>query len=131
MNSDAPTPPSELTIYYDGGCPLCRREIGFYRQLEGAQRCQWQDISAGTDDTLDADLTRADALAVFHVRDAQGRLHRGADAFALLLSQFPTTRWLGRALSWRLLRPLAALGYRLFLYLRPLWRKPERTGGPS
>ena len=29
-----PSPePSQLTVLYDGACPLCRREIGIYRGL--------------------------------------------------------------------------------------------------
>ena len=28
---------SPLTVLYDGGCPLCRREIGVYRGLQPLQ----------------------------------------------------------------------------------------------
>ncbi len=31
----------ELTIYYDGICPLCRREIALYRRLCVADRLPW------------------------------------------------------------------------------------------
>ena len=31
--SAQPQPP--LTVYYDGACPVCRREIGFYRKRTG------------------------------------------------------------------------------------------------
>ena len=37
----------ELTIYYDGSCPLCRREIAFYRRQPGSERLDWMDVSAG------------------------------------------------------------------------------------
>ena len=40
------TPPA-LTIYYDGSCPLCRREIAFYRRLRATMRLDWVDVSQG------------------------------------------------------------------------------------
>ena len=34
-----------FTIFYDGSCPLCRREIGFYQKQIGADQLTWQDVS--------------------------------------------------------------------------------------
>ena len=33
------------TLYYDGACPLCAREIAFYRNLKGASDIRWTDVS--------------------------------------------------------------------------------------
>ena len=51
-----------LTVYYDGACPLCRREIGFYRDCRGAEAVAWVDI-AGSAEAPAPDLPRAAALA--------------------------------------------------------------------
>ena len=32
-------------MFYDGGCPLCSREIKHYRRLDSAGRIDWIDIS--------------------------------------------------------------------------------------
>jgi predicted DCC family thiol-disulfide oxidoreductase YuxK len=37
-----------LTVYYDGGCPICAREIGFYRARPGAEGFDWVNV-AGVD----------------------------------------------------------------------------------
>ncbi|NDD03179.1 MAG: DUF393 domain-containing protein, partial [Betaproteobacteria bacterium] len=34
-----------LTIYYDGSCPLCRREIAFYKSNPDAAQLVWHDVS--------------------------------------------------------------------------------------
>lgn len=107
----------ELTIYFDGSCPLCRREIAFYRRLRGAERLQWLDVSAGA--PLGQDLSCEAAMRRFHVRDAQGRLLSGGAAFARLWRALPSWRVLG----WLCACPPMSLGlewaYRAFLPLRP------------
>ncbi|MEC8288896.1 MAG: DCC1-like thiol-disulfide oxidoreductase family protein, partial [Pseudomonadota bacterium] len=34
-----------LTVYYDGGCPMCAREVGMYRSLKGAESIKWVNLS--------------------------------------------------------------------------------------
>ncbi|AWN53039.1 DUF393 domain-containing protein [Methylobacterium sp. 17Sr1-1] len=127
--------PDDLTVYYDGACPLCRTEIGHYRGCAGAERVRFVDLATLHDDaSLGPGLDRAAAQARFHVREADGRLVSGAAAFARLWRRLPAWRWLGRLVEVRVLgcRPvllLAEAAYRLFLPLRPcLARGLSRSG---
>ncbi len=111
-----------LTVYYDGGCPVCRREIAMYQRQPGAERCAWVDASSVQDEAIAEDLSRADALARMHVRRADGQLVDGAAAFIALWQALPSTRWLGRVAGVPPLPWLLELGYRGFLRVRRLWR---------
>lgn len=106
-----------LTVYFDGSCPLCRREIALYRRLPQAAQLAWVDVSAGQ--ALGEDLSCAAAMARFHVRDPQGRLFSGAAAFSLMWRQFPGWRWLGYLSAWPPLSWVFELAYRAFLPVRP------------
>jgi predicted DCC family thiol-disulfide oxidoreductase YuxK len=106
-----------ISVYYDGSCPLCSREISFYRKRRGAESVAWVDVSQPRN--LPADLSRAEAMARFHVRDANGRLVDGGYAFAELWKQFPVFRWAGVFFSSPATRWILALGYNVFLPFRP------------
>ncbi len=122
MGNQRKTGAGTLTVYYDGACPLCRREIATYQGMQGGNAVDWQDVSRAGE-VVDADLSRCDALERMHVRTESGELVSGAKAFALMWQAFPRTRWLGRVAATRpalwILEPL----YRGFLRVRPFWRK--------
>lgn len=109
--------PPRLTVYFDGSCPLCRREIALYRRLPQAQSLLWVDVSEGQ--ALGENLSCTAAMARFHVRDPQGRLYSGAAAFSLMWRAFPSWRWLGWCSAWPPMSWLFELFYRAFLPLRP------------
>ena len=122
-----PVPPAAtpaLTVYYDGACPVCSREIAHYQRQPGAQACHWVDAAHCPPDALGPGLARAQALGRFHVRLPDGRLLDGAAGFAALWQALPAWRWLGRLAQAAPVRPLAALAYSSFLLLRRLWRRP-------
>lgn len=111
--------PQRLCVFYDGTCPLCRREIAFYRAMKGAEALDWIDISDASVEQLPEGLTRERAMARFHVAAPGTGLLDGGDAFAALWSALPRTRWIGRIASLRVVRPLVRLGYEAFLKFRP------------
>jgi predicted DCC family thiol-disulfide oxidoreductase YuxK len=111
-----------LTVYYDGACPLCQREIRAYKAMPGAEQMQWQDVAEGPEQ-IAPDLQRGEALARMHVRKADGTLVSGAEAFAMMWQVFPKTRWLGKLAATRPSLWILEPAYRGFLWLRPLWRK--------
>jgi predicted DCC family thiol-disulfide oxidoreductase YuxK len=110
-----------LTVLYDGACPLCRREIGIYRGLQPRRSDSpvcFADVSDATL-PLPPGTTREQLLARFHVRDRDGELLSGAQAFLALWAALPGWHWLamvGRVpgAAWVMERT-----YRLFLRWRP------------
>lgn len=126
-----------LTVLYDGACPLCRREIGLYRGLPAAQPLCFADVS-DPGQVLPAGTTRAQLLARFHVRHADGRLDSGARAFLALWAALPGWRWLARLGALPGAEGLLESGYRAFLRLRPAMQgvatrleRRGRRGTPS
>jgi predicted DCC family thiol-disulfide oxidoreductase YuxK len=56
-----------LTVWHDGGCPLCRREIALMRRLDGRGAISFIDASDGTSV---CPRDRAELLARFHARNS-------------------------------------------------------------
>jgi predicted DCC family thiol-disulfide oxidoreductase YuxK len=117
-----PEPAPASTVYYDGACPICSREVALYRARPGAERLDWVDVSACPAEALGPGLTRKAALARMHVRDAGGGLVSGAAAFAAIWRALPGLAPLGRVLALPVVAPAAELAYRLFLRVRRVWR---------
>jgi len=115
------------TVYFDGACPLCRREIAHYRSQDGATSIDWVDAATCNPAALGDDLSRDVALGRLHVRQADGSLISGAAAFAAIWSRLPAYGWLATIASRRPLLKLMEGFYSGFLRLRPLWRRAERS----
>jgi predicted DCC family thiol-disulfide oxidoreductase YuxK len=127
MTASAPFNPSQppaLTVYFDGACPVCSREIAMYRRQPGAEACTWVDAASCDAAELGTDLSRPVALARFHVRRADGSLVDGARGFAELWRTLPRWAWLGRIAGFGPMPALLDAGYRGFLVLRSRWRSP-------
>ena len=119
-----PDPAAACAVYYDGGCPVCSREIALYQRLSdgAADRPAFENISA--DDTVLPDgVSRQEALARFHVRLGSGEIVSGAAAFIALWRATPRFRLLGRMASIPPLPWLLEKAYLGFLKVRPMWRK--------
>jgi predicted DCC family thiol-disulfide oxidoreductase YuxK len=78
-----------LTVYYDGSCPVCSREIAAYRRQDCTAGWAFVDVAADAGPALGPDLTRDAAMARMHVRRADGTLLRGAAAFVEMWARVP------------------------------------------
>lgn len=114
---------TSTTVYFDGGCPVCSREIAMYQRQPGAGAVLWTDVTRCTASELGPGLTRDKALARLHVRLADGRLVSGAQAFTTLWRVLPRWAWLGRLLGTPATLWLLEGGYRGFLWVRRIWRR--------
>jgi predicted DCC family thiol-disulfide oxidoreductase YuxK len=111
---------SKPTVFFDGSCPLCRREIAFYQRQRGADGIDWQDVSSMSGDACVAPgLDCASAMKRFHVRTPTGELKSGAAAFAELWTWLPAFAWAGRLARLPGIAHVLELAYRAFLPVRP------------
>jgi predicted DCC family thiol-disulfide oxidoreductase YuxK len=94
-------PPALFTVYYDGGCKLCRTRIAIYKMeaRRGEIAIAWRDVSEEPEALAEFGIGPEDARRRLHVVDADGTLLAGADAFALLWSALPGYRRLGRLVA--------------------------------
>jgi predicted DCC family thiol-disulfide oxidoreductase YuxK len=105
-----------VKVWFDGDCPLCRREIALMRRLDRHGAIAFVDVAQGADPSCPID--RAALLARFHAEE-DGVVHDGAAAFAAMWRAIPLLRPLGLlARNDAVLRVLEA-AYLRFLKLRP------------
>ena len=106
---------TKLTVWHDGACPLCRREIALMRRLDRRGAIEFVDVSNGDAACL---IDRADLLARFHARE-EGVILSGAAAFAAMWRAIPLLRPLGLAARRSWVLALLERGYGRFLRVRP------------
>ncbi len=106
---------TRVTVWHDGACPLCQREIALMRRLDRRGAIDFVDAS---DPAGSCPIDRRMMLARFHARE-DGQLLSGAAAFAAMWRAIPLLRPLGIAAR----NPLVLAGleraYLLFLRIRP------------
>ena len=116
------------TLYFDGACPVCAREVAMYRNERGSDGVRWVDVASCDPVALGPGLTRDAALARLHWRQPDGHLLSGAAAFTRLWLSLPRWFWLGRVFRFPVALSLLEAGYRAFLTVRPLWRRRGKSG---
>lgn len=84
---------NRTTVFYDGGCPLCRREISHYKKLDRDRNISWVDITTEPATLDNFGLNSRAAMSRFHVLDTRGRWQTGAWGFAEVWSELPGYRW--------------------------------------
>lgn len=104
-----------LTVWFDGSCPLCRREIAAMRRLDRRRRIDFVDV--GTADSA-CPIDRGLLLQRFHACE-NGRMVSGAAAFAAMWRAIPLLRPFGLAARNRHVLRLLETLYRRFLRVRP------------
>ena len=109
----------KLTVFYDGQCPLCDREISFYKRRKGSESVNWTDVNRLGDEELAPRLTKAQALSRFHVQTFDGRIISGGEAFANVWAALPGFRLLGKLFQIQPFLWLLNNLYWIFLKFRP------------
>jgi predicted DCC family thiol-disulfide oxidoreductase YuxK len=110
----------DVEVFFDGDCPLCRREINLLRRWDRKKRIRFTDIAADGFDSTAYGIDFDRFMAEIHGRLPNGEWIQGVEVFRRLYSavglSWPVavTRWPGirHGLDWT---------YRIFARNRLRW----------
>lgn len=105
-----------IKVFYDGSCGICSKEIQYYRRLAKENNFSWIDI---TDSSINTQIelegvTLEQALRSLHVKDHDGSLYKGVDAFILIWKNMPYWKLLGFITSLPIVYNFAKFLYLIF-----------------
>ncbi|MDA0712621.1 MAG: DUF393 domain-containing protein [bacterium] len=116
-------PTKKLTIYFDGSCHLCSREIEGYRKQDVSEKLKLIDISTSNFDASADGLDPQEVKRVMHVRRPDGRVVTGIDAFVAIWRHMGIFTILSFLVEHQPSRAFFLAGYRIFAMIRPLLPK--------
>jgi predicted DCC family thiol-disulfide oxidoreductase YuxK len=114
----------KLVVWFDGACPLCRREMAIMKRLDRCDAIEFVDIAAAS--AAQCPIDRAQLLSRFHANE-NGRLLSGAAAFAAMWRAIPLLRPLGLLARVSLVQAVLERCYKVFLRVRPLLQRLMRA----
>ncbi len=106
--------PFPVTVYYDGKCGLCRKEISYYKKIAIEGQFIWFDIAHDAALLSQLGISQVDALRRLHATDRNDRLHIGVDAFILIWQQMPKWRPLAILVGLPVVHYIAVMLYNRF-----------------
>ena len=107
MQHDWISHPGKPTVFYDGGCSLCHREIRHYQRVDKQQGIRWVDFTREPELLLEHNITYGDAMQQLHGINEAGEVLLGIDSFLLIWSHLPPYRFLVTLIeALRLKKPL-------------------------
>ena len=115
---------TDLIVWHDGACPLCRREIALMRRLDRRGAIRFVDA---TNADVAGPIERRALLARFHASE-DGVLLSGSAAFAAMWRAIPVLRPLGLVARAPAVLRLLEGAYLGFLRVRPALQRLVRPG---
>jgi len=103
----------QLSLYYDGDCPLCLREIRFLRKLTG-DFVEYLDISSKNFDPKPLGKKQSELMAEIHARTADtSEWLIGMDAFRAVY-EHTVFKHLSRLTALPVLKTMFDMAYKVF-----------------
>ena len=103
-----------ITVFYDGKCGLCSKEINYYKTIANPKKFTWLDVANNPNHLKLIDVTLSDALMQLHVLDNENNIHVGVDAFILIWSNLKFWRVLSFIVDLPIIKQIANLLYKKF-----------------
>ncbi len=116
-------------VYYNSACPVCRAGIEGQRERMaacGATDVEWIDVHSQPERASEVGASLEAVRERLHVKEDDGSIGVGVDAFERLWSRTRGQRWLAALARVPGLRQLGQIGYNIFA--RFLYRRNRARG---
>lgn len=107
---------SVLTIYYDGKCPLCLKEMQHLQVADKNNRLKLIDLHSREYARHHSDIDKEQAMNILHGK-YDGKIIRGLDVTCTAWNLVEKHKWLS-ILRWPLIRYVADAAYLVFAKYR-------------
>lgn len=107
-----------ITVYYDGICSLCSKEISYYKKIANKEKFDWQDITKSSEGLNQHGYSLEQGLKKLHVKDSSGNFHIGVDAFIIIWRNLPYWKLLSHLVSLPIIYQIAKFAYTKFANYR-------------
>ena len=116
---------NKLTIFYDGACIVCAKEINHYKAKDDRNLLDLVDISSSEFDASKFNLDPVKLNVHMHTMDNENNVFIGVDSFLEIWKRLNGYRILVPFFGSKILRPSMNFGYNIFAkHIRP--RLPKR-----
>ncbi|MEK9887987.1 MAG: DUF393 domain-containing protein [Gammaproteobacteria bacterium] len=106
--------PSVISVFFDGKCNLCSKEIDYYQRIAPKNTFNWVDITKTPGELDKFEIKLSDGLRLMHVADSNGNIFTGVDAFIIMWKQIKYWKFLGLFVSLPIVKQIAKLLYQYF-----------------
>ncbi len=107
-----------ITVFYDGKCNLCSKEIFYYKSIADNNKFKWIDITENPEVLKLINVSQAEALMKLHVTDKNNNLYIGVDAFILIWKNLKFWKILSFLVSVPIIKQLSSFAYKKFASYR-------------
>ena len=108
---------NELTIFYDGGCPLCVAEMQHLYERNGQNKIAFEDIYADDFGERFPHINQQKADRILHGQRADGQIILGLDVTYQAWTLVGKRHWVA-VLRWPIIKHVADAVYLLFARYR-------------
>ncbi len=103
-----------ITVFYDGHCGLCAKEIAYYQKIAPENQFEWVNIMEKSE-TFEALGYSLDAgLKALHVRDHDNVMQIGVRGFITIWRTLPRWKYLAQFARLPIVLPLLEFTYQRF-----------------
>ena len=103
-----------INVFYDDRCPLCTREIEYYKKITPPSTINWYGISKHEETLKKHGISLIESLKLLHATNQEGKMKIGVDAFILIWQNLPRWNWLATVIKLPIIYQISGALYAFF-----------------